>query len=322
MIAYVLRKVLLAIPLVWGVLTLTFLLIEAAPGDAADHFLTPETPPEVRDLIMKKWGLDQPVYVRYVRMMGNLATGDFGRSIAQERPVFDIIKEALPITLMLSSVDLCVILIVGMTLGVLQAVRQYSLLDNVLSIGSLFFYSMPEFWLALMLMLLFGVKLAILPISGIVDPMFHDSMSLGGQIWDRVRHIILPGVALGVAASAATARYMRSSVLEVIRQDYIRTAQAKGLRESVVIVKHALRNALLPIITIVALSMPYLFSGSVLVEIIFAWPGMGRLIVGAILNQDTPLVLACFFVYAILIVIANLVADILYAVADPRIRYS
>jgi peptide/nickel transport system permease protein len=322
MIAYVLRKVLLAIPLVWGVLTLTFLLIEAAPGDATDHFVNPETPPEVREFIMKKWGLDQPAYVRYVKMMGNLATGDFGRSIAQERPVFDIIKEALPITLMLSSVDLVVVLISGMTLGILQAVRQYSVLDNVLSVGSLFFFSMPEFWLALMLMLVFSVKLAILPVSGIVDPMFHDSMSWWQQIGDRAKHIVLPGVALGVAQSAAMARYMRSSVLEVIRQDYIRTAQAKGLRESVVILKHALKNALLPVITIVALSMPYLFSGSVLVEIIFAWPGMGRLIYGAILNQDTPLVLACFFVYAILIVCANLVADILYAAVDPRIRYS
>jgi len=322
MLAYVLRKILLAIPLVWGVLTLTFLLIEASPGDASDQFCRPETPPEVCGLIKEKWGLDQPVHVRYVKLMRNLATGDFGRSIHQERPVFDIIKEALPITLMLSTVDLCVVLCVGLLLGILQAVRQYSALDNVLSVVSLFFFSMPEFWLALMLMLVFGVKLAILPISGLVDPMFHDTMPWWQQIWDRVRHLVLPGVALGVAQSAAMARYMRSSLLEVIRQDYIRTAHAKGLRESTVIVKHALRNALLPIITLVALSLPYLFSGSVVVEIIFAWPGMGRLIVGSIFTQDMPVVLACFFVYAILIVVANLVADILYAVVDPRIRYS
>jgi peptide/nickel transport system permease protein len=255
-------------------------------------------------------------------MMANLLTGDFGRSIAQERPVFDIIAEALPNTLMLSAVDLVVVLIVGITLGILQAVRQYSVLDNTLSVGALFFYSMPEFWFALMLMLVFGVKLGILPISGMVDPIMHDMMSPPQQLWDRIQHLILPGVALGVAQSAAMARYMRSSLLEVIRQDYIRTAQAKGLRESVVIVKHALRNALLPIITIVALSMPYLFSGSVLVEIIFAWPGMGRLIVTSIFTQDTPLIIACFFVYAILIVVANLLADVLYAVVDPRIRYS
>ncbi len=322
MLAYIIRKVLLAIPLVLGVITLTFLLVEASPGDASDRFFTPETPPEVREYVMQKWGLDQPAHIRYLRMMGNLLTGNFGRSIAQERPVFDIISEALPNTLMLSAVDLIVVLIVGMTLGILQAVRQYSLLDNALSLGSLFFYSMPEFWLALMLMLLFGVKFPILPISGLVDPIMHDTMSTSGQIWDRARHLVLPGIALGVAQSAAMARYMRSSLLEVIRQDYIRTAQAKGLRESAVIVKHALRNALLPIITIVALSMPYLFSGSVLVEIIFAWPGMGRLIVSSIFTQDTPLIIACFFVYAILIVVANLVADVLYAVVDPRIRYS
>jgi peptide/nickel transport system permease protein len=322
MLAYVIRKILLAIPLVLGVITLTFLLVEASPGNAADRFFTPDTPPEVREYVMQKWGLDQPAHVRYAKMMGNLLTGDFGRSIAQERPVFDIISEALPNTLMLSAVDLFVVLIVGITLGVLQAVRQYSALDNVLSVGALFFYSMPEFWLALMLMLVFGVKFPILPISGLVDPIMHDVMSPAGQLWDRVRHLVLPGVALGVAQSAAMARYMRSSLLEVIRQDYIRTAQAKGLRESVVIVKHALRNALLPIITIVALSMPYLFSGSVLVEIIFAWPGMGRLIVSSIFTQDTPLIIACFFVYAILIVAANLLADVLYAIVDPRIRYS
>jgi peptide/nickel transport system permease protein len=322
MLAYIVRKILLAVPLVLGVITLTFLLVEASPGDASDRFFTPETPPEVREYVMQKWGLDQPAHVRYVKMMGNLLTGNFGRSIAQERPVFDIIKEALPNTLMLSTVDLVVVMIVGMTLGIFQAVRQYSVLDSVLSIGSLFFYSMPEFWLALMLMLLFGVKFPILPISGLVDPIMHDSMSTSGQLWDRFRHLVLPGMALGVAQSAAMARYMRSSLLEVIRQDYIRTAQAKGLRESTVIIKHALRNALLPIITIVALSMPYLFSGSVLVEIIFAWPGMGRLIVSSIFTQDTPLIIACFFVYAILIVTANLIADILYAIADPRIRYS
>jgi peptide/nickel transport system permease protein len=322
MVAYIIRKVLLAIPLVLGVITLTFLLVEASPGDASDRFFTPETPPEVRENVMHKWGLDQPAHVRYLKMMGNLLTGDFGRSIAQERPVFDIVKEALPNTLMLSAVDLCVVMMVGITLGILQAVRQYSALDNVLSVGALFFYSMPEFWLALMLMLIFGVKLAILPISGIVDPIMHDMMSPSAQLWDRVRHLILPGVALGVAQSAAMARYMRSSLLEVIRQDYIRTAHAKGLRESVVVLKHALRNALLPIITIVALSMPYLFSGSVVVEIIFAWPGMGRLIVSSIFTQDLPLIIACFFVYAILIVTANLLADVLYAVADPRIRYS
>ena len=322
MLAYIIRKVLLAIPLVLGVITLTFILVELSPGDASDRFFTPETPPEVRENVMHKWGLDQPAHVRYFKMMGNLLTGDFGRSIAQERPVFDIIKEALPNTLMLSAVDLCVVMIVGITLGILQAVRQYSALDTVLSVGSLFFYSMPEFWLALMLMLIFGVKLAILPISGMVDPIMHDMMSPSAQLWDRARHLILPGVALGVASSAAMARYMRSSLLEVIRQDYIRTAHAKGLRESVVILKHALRNALLPIITIIALSMPYLFSGSVVVEIIFAWPGMGRLIVSSIFTQDLPLIIACFFVYAILIVTANLIADVLYAVADPRIRYS
>ena len=321
MLAYLVRKVLLAVPLVLGVVTLTFLLVEAAPGDASDRFFNPDMPPELREQVLQKWGLDQPVHVRYLKMVGNLLTGNFGQSFVYERPAFEIISEALPNTLLLSAVDLFVVFIVGITLGILQAVRQYSVLDNVLSMGALFFYSMPEFWFAVMLQLVFGLHLGILPISGMVDLM-HDMMSPSQQLWDRIQHLVLPGVALGVAQSAAMARYMRSSLLEVIRQDYIRTAQAKGLRESVVIAKHALRNALLPIITIVALSMPYLFSGAVLVEIIFAWPGMGRLIVSSIFTQDTPVIIACFFVYAILIVVANLLADVLYAVVDPRIRYS
>lgn len=320
MFQYLIRKLMMAIPLVWGVVTLIFLLLQLTPGDATDRFFTPETPPEVREMIEAKWGLDQPVHVQYGRMMGNMLQGDFGRSIAQERPVFDIIMEAVPNTLMLSIVTLVVIFGTGILMGTVQAVKQYSFVDNALSVGSLFFYSMPRFWLALMLVLIFALKLDILPAAGMVDAVEHDYMLPGEQVIDRLKHLLLPGIALGVASAAGTARYMRSSMLEVIRLDYIRTARAKGLGEGTVVFKHALRNALLPIVTLLGLSLPFLFSGSVLVEIIFAWPGMGRLIVGAIFSQDTPLIIACFFVFTLMVVAGNLLADVLYSIVDPRIR--
>lgn len=320
MFQYLIRKLLMAIPLVLGVVTLIFLLLQLTPGDATDRFFTPETPPEVREMIEAKWGLDQPVHIQYGRMMANMMQGDFGRSIAQERPVFDIIMDAVPNTLMLSIVTLVVIYSTGILMGTIQAVKQYSFIDNALSVISLFFYSMPRFWLALMLVLIFALKLDLLPAAGMVDAVEHEYMSPGEQVVDRLKHLLLPGIALGVASAAGTARYMRSSMLEVIRLDYIRTARAKGLKESTVVFKHALRNALLPIVTLMGLSLPFLFSGSVLVEIIFAWPGMGRLIVGAIFSQDTPLIIACFFVFTLMVVAGNLLADVLYSIVDPRIR--
>ena len=320
MLQYLVRKLLMAIPLVLGVVTLIFVLLQLTPGDATDRFFTPETPPEVREMIEAKWGLDQPAHVQYGRMMANLVQGDFGRSIAQERPCFDIIKEAVPNTLLLSMVTLVVVYSTGILMGTIQAVKQYSFIDNALSIGSLFFYSMPSFWLALMLVLVFALKLEWLPAAGMVDAVEHDYMTPSEQLVDRIKHLLLPGIALGVASAAGVARYMRSSMLEVIRLDYVRTARAKGLPESTVIFKHALRNALLPVVTLLGLSLPFLFSGSVLIEIIFAWPGMGRLIVGAIFSQDTPLIIACFFVFTLMVVAGNLLADMLYSVVDPRIR--
>ena len=320
MIKYAVQKLLLAIPLILGVVTLIFLLVQLSPGDTTDRFFTPETPPEVRQMIMAKWGLDQPVHVQYLRMLGNLATGDFGVSIAQERPVFEIIGEKLPNTLLLSAVSLSVIVITGVSLGIAQAVRQYSLFDNLASVISLFFYSMPSFWLALMLVLVFSYNFELLPSSGMKDAVMYDFMTPTEQFLDRVKHLLLPGVGLGMATSAGMARYMRSSMLEVVQQDYIRTARAKGLPETVVILKHTVRNALLPIITIIGLSMPFLFSGSVLIEYVFAWPGMGRVIVEAIFTQDTPLIIACFFVFTLLVVTGNLLADLANALVDPRIK--
>ncbi len=322
MLTYLSRRLLLALPLLAVVVTLLFLMVELAPGNAADKYFTPETPQEVRELIEKKWGLDQPAPVRYVRMMRNLLTGDFGRSISQERPVMTLIAEALPNTILLASVTLFMVFITGVTIGVIQAARKHTWTDNALSAGSLFLYSMPDFWLGLMLMLIFSLKLGWLPSSGMVDPVMYARMPPMAQLVDRIEHLILPGVVLGLAYAGGIARYMRSSMLEVVGQDYVRTARAKGLSERVVLLRHALRNALIPIVTLIGLSLPGLFSGAVVAETIFAWPGMGRQIVAAIFNQDLPVLTACFFFFALMVVIGNLVADLLYAVVDRRIRYS
>ena len=322
MATYILRRLLLAIPLTLAVVTLLFALVELSPGNAADKYFTPDTPPEVRRMIEQKWGLDKPWPERYVLMMKNLLTGDFGRSTTQERPVMTVIGQALPNSLLLSMTTLFVVFLTGIVLGTIQAVRKYGLLDNALSGTSLFLYSMPDFWLALMLMLIFSLHLGWLPSSGMVDPVMHDFMGPGARFIDRLKHLVLPGLALGIAYAGGVARYMRSSLLEVVGQDYIRTARAKGLSERAVILRHALRNALIPIVTLMGLSLPALFSGAVVVEMIFAWPGMGRLIITSIFTQDLPVMTGCFFFFALLVVLGNLIADVLYAVVDPRIRLS
>ena len=315
------HKVLLLLPLLWGVVTLTFVLLELSPGSVIDKFINEDTSPEVRERLVAKWHLEDPAPVRYVHLVENMARLDFGVSIDQERPVFDIIAERLPNTLLLSTVSLLTMYPVGILLGVLQAVREGRAADTGISLVSFFFYSMPSFWLALMLQLLLCYWWPLLPTSGMFDDVQYDYLSAGGQVWDRVIHLVLPGLAMGVAHSAAVARYTRSALLEVVRQDYIRTARAKGVSEVRIILVHALRNALLPIITLFGLSLPTLFAGSVLVETIFAWPGMGRLMVQAILSEDTPLIIGCFFVYTLVVSLGGLLAEVLYSVADPRIRY-
>jgi peptide/nickel transport system permease protein len=208
--------------------------------------------------------------------------------------------------------------------GTLQAVYQNRPIDTAASVVSLAVYSMPEFWLAMLLQLLVSFHLrgiVDLPSSGMVDPVRYDFMSTGEKIVDRLEHLLLPGVAMGLAAAGGTARFVRSSMLEIIRQDYVRTARAKGLPERTVVLRHAMRNALLPVVTLMGLSVPYLFSGAVIIETIFAWPGMGRLIVNAIYTQDTPLVIGCFYVFTLLVVAGNLLADLAYAWIDPRISF-
>lgn len=323
---FLLRRVLGAIPLLLGIATLVFFVLNLAPGDPAAAYLNPNMPPEVIEQLRVNLGLDQPVHVRYVKWMASFFTGDWGYSFAQSRPVAAILLDALPNTLVLAAISLVLVFVIGIVIGVIQAVRQNSLTDNSLSVVGLFFYSMPSFWLGLMLMLVFSLKASewgwpiSLPPTGVTS-VDYEFMNAGEKLRDRIAHLVLPVATLTLALAAGVARYTRGQMLEVVRQDYIRTARAKGLPERTVIFKHALRNSLIPVITLLGLNLPYLFSGAVFIEYIFAWPGMGRVIVEAIYQRDYPLVMATSFLFAVIVVIGNLIADTLYAVADPRIRY-
>ena len=324
--AYVLRRLLGAIPMLLGIATIIFFVLRLAPGDPTAFYFNPNIPPDVIDQLRRNLGLDQPLHIQYVRWMKSFFTGDFGYSFAQSRPVGQIVLEALPNTLMLTGTALVLVFLTGILIGVVQAVRQYSLFDSTSSVVSLFFYSMPSFWLALMLMLLFSLKAhqwgwpIALPPTGITS-VDYEFLSASGKFMDRLSHLVLPVATLTLALAAGVARYTRGQMLEVIRQDFIRTARAKGLPERTVIMRHALRNSMLPVITLLGLYLPFLFSGTVFVEVIFAWPGMGRVIVDAIFQRDYPLVMATSFIFAVIVVLGNLLADVLYAVADPRIRY-
>lgn len=318
MTGYILKRTLLAIPILLGASTLIFLLMHAAPGDPTSIYIRPDIDPVVIEQMRKNLGLDQPIHVQYVRWLSSFAQGDFGYSFSQKRPIIDIIKDTLPNTLLLSGVALVIIFTLGILVGTVQAVRQYSLVDNLATIVAFFFYSMPSFWFGLMLILLLSYKLQWLPASQMTSVNF-EFLPAGEQWLDRLKHLIMPGLALGVGSAASVARYMRSGMLEQIRQDYVRTARAKGLSERIVVFKHAMRNALIPVVTLLGLYLPFLVGGAVLIETIFAWPGIGQLTLQAFQYRDFPLIQGIVLVYAITVILSNLAVDMTYAFLDPRV---
>ncbi len=319
MLGYVTRRTLLALPATLGVCTVLFFALHAAPGSPEDHFIHPDFPPDVADHMRHNLGLDQPLPVQYGKWLVSLLRLDFGHSFFQQRPVLEILGEALPNTLVLCGVSLVLIFALGVLAGVISAVWRGTLVDAVVTVGTLVLYSVPAFWLALMLVLLLAYRFPLLPATGMTG-VGAEYLAPGAQLWDRLLHLILPAVALGVAPAAGVARYVRASMLEALGQDYVRTARAKGLSEARVVLVHALRNAMLPMVTLLGLYVPFLFSGSVLIETIFAWPGMGQLIVRSIENQDFPVVLGNAVLFTFAVIGGNLLADVLYALVDPRIR--
>ena len=319
--ALVARRLLQAVVIVAISATATFLLVQLAPGDAVSNMIdNPRIPPEVRERWRVRWGLDRPMHEQYVLYLRNVARGDLGWSFSQSRPVIDAIAEAVPRTLLLMGVGLLGAFVLGVATGVVRAGRRGSVADRALGAGTLFFYSMPEFWLAIMAMLVFAYWLPIFPTSGMTTPVLYDYMSLAGKVADRLAHLVLPTATLVLLTAAIIARYQRAALLDVATQDFVRTARAKGLPERAVLWRHILRNALLPVITLLGLSLPHLVGGTVFIEQVFAWPGMGRLVVGAIAGRDHALVMAIVVLGSVLVTLGSLMADLLYMVADPRFR--
>ncbi len=322
MLRYLLTRIAGLVPLLIGVTFVSFLVINLAPGSPVELMtdLNPKAGPEVQQRLEKEYGLDKPLPVQYWIWVSKLARGDFGRSFQQDRrPVLDKIKEALPVTLALNVMSLAIVLCVAIPIGVYSATHQYSLGDRATTVFVFVGFAMPSFWFALLCILFFSVHLGWLPISGLRS-FDHNALSDVGRVLDIAKHLILPVCISGFTSLAAMSRYMRSSMLEVIRQDYINTARAKGLDERTVTFRHALRNALLPIITLLGLSIPGLIGGSVIMESIFAIPGMGRLFFQSILARDYPLIMGVLVMSSMLTLIGNLAADLMYAVADPRLR--
>ncbi len=320
---YALRRVVLAIPLLIGVTFVSFLVIHLAPGEPVElqtGDLGMKTSAQALESLRKLYGLDQPLHVQYWTWLTRIVRLDFGRSFAPDgKPVLQKIGERLPITLFLNIIEMLLILAVAVPIGVLSATRQYSVFDKITTVFVFVGFATPDFWLALLLMILFGIQLDWLPISGLRSVNW-EYLSFWRQQWDFLSHLLLPVLVATFGGLAGFSRYMRQSMLEVVRQEYIQAARAKGLSEPTVIGKHALRNALLPVVTILGLSLPGLIGGSVIVESIFAIPGMGQLMVQAVFSRDYPVIMGNLVIVSTLTLVANLLADISYGLVDPRIR--
>ncbi len=307
-----------------GITVVSFWVIHLAPGSPTDLQTTmnPSVTPEARARLEKLYGLDRPVHEQYLAWLKRLATLDLGRSLSGDnRPVWDKISERLPLTFGMNVASLILTLLIATPIGVYSAARQNGPFDRGMTVLVFLGFAMPGFWLALLLMLLFGVHWPVLPVSGLTSLSF-DSMTAGQKVLDVLRHLALPIFIYTFGSLAGLSRFMRASMLEVLRQDYIMTARAKGLSERAVIFRHALRNALMPVITILGLSVPGLIGGSVIIESIFALPGLGQLFYQAVMSRDYPLIMGSLVLGAVLTLAGNLLADVGYGLADPRVRVS
>jgi len=317
MATYILRRLLMAIPTVLGVVTLVFFVIHMAPGDPVSLMIPPDLPAGAREEreadIRARYGFDKPLHVQYVTYIRNVAKLDLGRSLRQHSLVVDDLKERIPNSLQLGVLGLFISATLGVSMGVISAVKRGTWFDNFSMLIALGGVSLPNFWFGLILMLALGLYLGILPPSGYGGPVYT---------WEGFKYAIMPALTLGTAGAGVLARFTRSTMLDVIHQDYVRTARAKGLRESAVIIRHAFKNALIPIVTLLGLQFGSILSGTVIVETIFAWPGVGRYLISGINGRDFPVVQGTVLVIASGFVLVNLLTDITYTYIDPRIRYS
>ncbi len=333
MLGYLLRRVIATIPVVVLISLLVFLLIHAAPGDPADLLLSEEASPQDIADARRRWGLDQPIYIQYLRFLANILSGDLGTSFRYADPVITLIGDRLPATIELAIASLLIAIILGIPLGVWAGAKPNSSADNLGSMFGFFGISMPNFWFGIMLILVISGYFNWLPSSGRStygvaqgsETGFYIIQSLAAgnmkAAWDGIKYVIMPAIALGTGMMGLIMRVTRSSVLEIMNEDYVRTARAKGLGERTVLWRHVLRNALVPIITVVGLELGTLLSGSIIVETVFAWPGSGSLLIAAIQSRDYPLITGTVLTYTIAFVAINFTIDILYALIDPRIRF-
>ena len=323
----------MAIPVIWGIVTIVFVLMRVFSANPAYLMLGQRATADRVAEVTTYLGLDQPIWKQYIIYMKQLFQGDLGTSLFSNQPVMQELLERLPATIELALFSVLIASVVGITLGVICAVKQNSFTDRICQVGGLVGISLPRFWLGLMLIIAFAVNLKILPVSGRFDFMAQPKNITGFMILDSIitgdwkalgstlRYLMLPGCSIAVSSVGTIMRYTRSTMLETIRQDYIRTARAKGLRERTVVVRHALKNALIPIVTVIGMELGGLFGGSVLTETIFAWPGVGKYVVDGINNSDYAVVQGGCMLVAIISVMMNLVVDLLYGTLDPRIRY-
>lgn len=315
MIPYIIRRLLIAIPVLFGVMVVNFIIINMAPGNPVDMYVDPNSSPELLEMRKEQLGLNDPLYIQFFHWLGNLAQGNLGYSFSTYEPVSKMIFERLGPTFELMGLALLVGLIIALPIGILSAVKQYSKLDYLATGTSFFGISIPHFFLGLGLIYIFAVQLQVLPAGGM------STLGSKDNFLDKVKHLILPVIVLAVGISGQYVRYVRASLLEVLGQDYLRTARAKGLKEFVVTNKHALKNALIPIITIIGMEIPFLLGGAVITEQIFQWPGMGQLTIQSIMSRDYPTLMALNLLTAFMVLFANLLTDIVYSFVDPRIKY-
>ncbi|MCM3616870.1 ABC transporter permease [Sutcliffiella horikoshii] len=316
MISYIIRRCLMAIPLLFGITVLSFAIIQMAPGGPTSLMMDPNISKEAMKKYEERYGLNDPVHIQYYRWVSNMVKGDFGDSLIRRGvPVSEMIMNRLPNTLLLMIVSTVLAILVAVPFGVISARKQYSLTDYTVTVTSFLGVATPNFWIGLVLIMVFAVQLQWFPTGGVA------TLNADFSILDRIHHLVMPAFVLATADMAGLTRYTRSSMLEVLKQDYMRTARAKGLKDNKVTYKHGLRNGLIPVITIFGLMLPSFIGGSVIVERIFAWPGIGLLFIESAFQRDYPVIMALTVISAVFVVIGNLLADILYAIFDPRIEY-
>jgi peptide/nickel transport system permease protein len=317
---YILRRMVINVPVLLLITIAVYLLVNLAPGDPVQAMIDPQAAhalgPDWVENQRRQLGLDQPLPIRYGIWLSEIVRGNFGFSYIDRQPVAGKVLERIVPTLTLMAAAQFIAIAVAVPLGILSAVRQYSRADYFVTVLAFVAVSIPNFFLALGSIYIFAVKLSLFPTAGM------GTMGREGGILDSLHHLVLPASVLGLSLAAPLIRYIRSSMLETLSQDYVQVARAKGVRESIVVVRHALRNALIPVVTVVALSLPALVGGTIIVEAVFAWPGMGTLVLRSVRQLDYPVIMATNLLIAVMILLSNLFADILYAVLDPRIRYS